>query len=55
MCKCKKCGENYEIPKDSININYINFCLKCQINFQRKLIKRPLEVIIKANAKQVGL
>ena len=55
MCECKKCGENYEIPKDSININYIDFCLKCQITFQRKLMKRTSEEVIKLNAKQVGL
>ena len=55
MCKCKKCGGNYEIPKDSININYIDFCLKCQIDFQRKLMKRTSQEVIKLNAKQIGL
>ena len=55
MCKCKKCGNEFEIPKNAIEMVYAIYCMPCIKEVQKKIAKMPLNEYMKLTAKQIGL
>ncbi len=55
MSTCNKCGENYKIPKYSINLGYMKFCGKCLKNASKKLEEISTKEYMQLQAKQLGL
>jgi len=55
MCKCKKCGKEFEVPKNTIEMAFAIYCIPCIKVAQKKLAKMPLNEYMKLTAKQIGL
>jgi hydrogenase maturation factor HypF (carbamoyltransferase family) len=55
MCKCEKCGNNYDIPKNTTNFAYMKYCYNCQVKALRNWSKKNSNEIINSTAKSIGL
>lgn len=51
--KCKKCGNEFEVPKNAIEIIYATYCIPCINVSLNKLAKMPLNEYMRLTAKQV--
>lgn len=50
---CKKCGNVYKIPKNSIDIGLMRYCLDCIRDANRKIAKMSIRELIKLEAKKL--
>lgn len=55
MPKCKRCGNDFEIPKFAIEMVYAEYCKPCINEGLKKASKMPLNEFMKLTVKQIGL
>lgn len=55
MCKCKKCGNEFEVPKNAIEMVFAIYCKPCIGIGLNKMAKMPLKEYMELQAKQIGL
>lgn len=55
MPKCKKCGDEFEIPKNAIDMAYAFYCKPCVIKAVKKSLRLPVKEYIELQTRQLGL
>lgn len=55
MPKCKKCGSDFEVPKNAMEQVHTIYCKPCIKKALLRISKLPVEEYIKLQAKQIGL
>ena len=55
MCKCEKCGNNFEVPKFAIDPAYARWCKSCIRLGLKAYAKLSTKQVIEMECKSLGL
>lgn len=53
--KCKKCGEDFIIPKNTIDMTFALYCMDCITKAVKEKSKMSISEYMKLTAKGIGL
>jgi hypothetical protein len=55
MCKCKKCGTEFKVPADAIEMVFAIYCKPCIKKSLKKMAKMPQKKFMEMQAKQLAV
>ena len=55
MCKCKKCGNEFQVPKYAIQMIFATYCKPCIIKRLKAHAKLSPKEVIEMECKSLGL
>jgi hypothetical protein len=55
MCNCKKCGTEFKVPSDAIEMVFAIYCKPCIKKSLKKMAKMPQKRFLEMQAKELAV